>query len=131
MAGGAPIRCQDCVLANTPAGSSAQRPVNPSLEAAAAAQKPLIENGDAASSGIGVMTRERWQSLANELVVLGMLKQAPEIDFLVALARVPGEPLGDPRDVPWRSWHPKVGAAVVLGGGDAARCHDDGMTGGR
>jgi hypothetical protein len=114
-AGGAPISCQDCVLANTPASSSAQRPVNPSLEAAAAAEKPLIENGDSASSGIGVMTRERWQSLANALVALGMLKQAPEIDFLVALDGVPGE-LGDQRDVPWRSWPPKGGAAVVFGG---------------
>jgi hypothetical protein len=115
-AGGAPIRRQDCVLANTPASSSAQRPVNPSLEAAAAAEKPLIENGDSVSSGIGVMTRERWQSLANALVALGMLKQAPEIDFLVALDGVPGEQLGDQRDVPWRSWPPKGGAAVVFGG---------------
>jgi NitT/TauT family transport system substrate-binding protein len=53
------------------------------LEAAAAAQKPLIEGGDAASQGVGAMTSDRWQSLATELVALGLLKQAPEVDFLV------------------------------------------------
>jgi NitT/TauT family transport system substrate-binding protein len=54
------------------------------FQAAAAAQKPLIEGGDAASSGVGTMTKERWQSLATELVALGLLKSAPEIDFLVS-----------------------------------------------
>jgi hypothetical protein len=131
-AGGAPISCQDCVLANTPASSSAQRPVNPSLEAAAAAEKPLIENGDSASSGIGVMTRERWQSLANALVALGMLKQAPENRFS--------------RGARWSAWRAagrsaRRAMAILapeggrrrgfLGGGDAARCHADGMTGRR
>jgi NitT/TauT family transport system substrate-binding protein len=52
------------------------------LQAAAAAQKPLIEGGDAASRGIGVMTEERWRSLATELAALGVLKQSPDIDFL-------------------------------------------------
>jgi NitT/TauT family transport system substrate-binding protein len=52
------------------------------LQAAAAAQKPLIEGGDAGSGGIGVMTKERWQALATELTGLSVLKQLPEIDFL-------------------------------------------------
>ncbi len=52
------------------------------FSAAAAAQKPLIEGGDAAK-GVGVMTKERWATLAKQLTELGVLSKEPAIDFLV------------------------------------------------
>jgi len=52
---------------------------------AAAAQKPLIEGGDAATKGIGVMTNERWSTLADQLLSIGVLKKKAEIDFLIAV----------------------------------------------
>jgi NitT/TauT family transport system substrate-binding protein len=51
--------------------------------AAAAAQKPLIEGGDAAQKGVGVMTKERWETLGKQLADLGVLPKAPDVDFLV------------------------------------------------
>jgi NitT/TauT family transport system substrate-binding protein len=50
---------------------------------AAAAQKALIEGGDA-SKGAGAMTKDRWETLAKQLTDLGVLKKAPDIDFLVS-----------------------------------------------
>ncbi len=50
---------------------------------AADAQKPLILGGDAGTQNVGAMTKERWQTLATDLASLGVLKKAPDIDFLV------------------------------------------------
>jgi NitT/TauT family transport system substrate-binding protein len=54
------------------------------FKAAAAAQKPLIEGGDAATKGVGAMTKERWEALAKQLADQGVLKKVPDIDFLIA-----------------------------------------------
>lgn len=52
--------------------------------AAAAAQKPLIEN--AQTKKLGMMTRERWETLAKQLQELGILDKVPPADdYLVAI----------------------------------------------
>jgi NitT/TauT family transport system substrate-binding protein len=43
----------------------------------AAAQKPLIENDETRKAGLGVMTRERWQTLAQQLADLKVIEKAP------------------------------------------------------
>ena len=45
--------------------------------AAAAAQKPLIETDETKSSGLGSMTLQRWQTLAQQLVDLKVIDKAP------------------------------------------------------
>ncbi len=77
-------------LADPALANAAMAKLNTSMDAetfaaAAAAQKPLIEAGDAASKGVGTMTKERWETLAKQLAELGMLPKAPEIDFLVSV----------------------------------------------
>jgi NitT/TauT family transport system substrate-binding protein len=47
---------------------------------AAAAQKPLIETEETKKNGLGTMTKERWQALAQQLVDLGVLKTAPPVE---------------------------------------------------
>jgi len=56
--------------------------LNPSLDAetlaaAAEAQKPLVETDVTQHEGLGVMTQERWQSLAGQLAELKMIDHAP------------------------------------------------------
>ncbi len=54
--------------------------------AAADAQKPLIETAETKTKGLGMMTKERWETLANQLVDLKIIDKAPNVaDFLVAL----------------------------------------------
>ena len=50
--------------------------------AAAEAQKPLVLAGEAADRGVGVMTRTRWGTLADQLVDLGVLSEKPDLDSL-------------------------------------------------
>jgi NitT/TauT family transport system substrate-binding protein len=47
------------------------------LAAAAEAQKPLIENDLTKREGLGVMTTERWQTLATQLADLKVIESAP------------------------------------------------------
>lgn len=47
--------------------------------AAADAQKRLIETEETKTRGLGVMTKERWETLANQLVDLKILDKAPDI----------------------------------------------------
>jgi NitT/TauT family transport system substrate-binding protein len=47
---------------------------------AAAAQKPLIETEEAKQAGLGTMTKDRWQALAQQLLDLGVLKTAPPVE---------------------------------------------------
>ncbi|WP_437303330.1 ABC transporter substrate-binding protein [Sorangium sp. So ce388] len=54
--------------------------------AAAEAQRPLIETPEAKEKGLGAMTRERWETLAKQLVDLGVLQKAPTIDDLLVAA---------------------------------------------
>jgi NitT/TauT family transport system substrate-binding protein len=49
------------------------------LATQAAAEKPLIEGGDAEKRGVGVMTRERWGTLERQLVELGIVDKAPGV----------------------------------------------------
>ena len=46
----------------------------------AAVQKPFVETADTKARGLGTMTRERWETLAKQLVDLGVLGQTPNID---------------------------------------------------
>ena len=48
--------------------------------AAAEAQKPLIETEQTRTNGLGTMTRERWETLARQLVDLGIIEKAPSVD---------------------------------------------------
>lgn len=54
--------------------------------AAATAQKPLIETAETREKGLGVMTRARWETLAGQLVDLGVLDKAPPLDDLLVAA---------------------------------------------
>jgi NitT/TauT family transport system substrate-binding protein len=59
--------------------------LNPSMSLAgftesAAAQKPLIENGETSRNGLGSMSRERWQTLITQLKDLGDIQQVPAPD---------------------------------------------------
>jgi NitT/TauT family transport system substrate-binding protein len=64
-----------------PANKSMQelnRDMDPETFAKAAeAQKPLIENEQTKQAGLGSMTAERWTKLAQQLVKLGVVKDAP------------------------------------------------------
>lgn len=62
--------------------NAAMQKLNPGMDAAtfvasAEAQKPLIETEQTRAHGLGSMTRERWQTLAQQLVDLGVIKNAP------------------------------------------------------
>ncbi len=52
--------------------------------AAAAAQEPLIVTEETKAKGLGVMTKERWTTLADQLVKLKVLDKAPNVDELLA-----------------------------------------------
>lgn len=51
---------------------------------AAAAQKPLIVNDETRAKGLGTMSKERWETLAKQLVELGVLDKAPNVDEILA-----------------------------------------------
>ena len=54
--------------------------------AAAAAQRPLFETDETKKRGLGTMTRARWESLAQQLVELGVLAKAPPAEeYLMAV----------------------------------------------
>lgn len=55
--------------------------------AAAEAQRPLIETPETKEKGLGVMTSERWETLAKQLVDLGVLQKAPPIDEVLVAMR--------------------------------------------
>jgi NitT/TauT family transport system substrate-binding protein len=56
------------------------------FRAAAAAQKPLIETEETKKGKLGMMTRERWETLSKQLVELGIIDKAPPIDdYLVGI----------------------------------------------
>jgi NitT/TauT family transport system substrate-binding protein len=47
---------------------------------AARAQQPLIENEQTRAKGLGTMSRERWNTLAQQLVDLGLIDKMPALD---------------------------------------------------
>lgn len=49
----------------------------------AAVQKPFVETADTLARGLGSMTRERWDTLAKQLVELGVLEKSPNIDEIL------------------------------------------------
>jgi NitT/TauT family transport system substrate-binding protein len=57
------------------------------LQAAADAQKPLIENETTKAAGLGVMSRERWDTLSKQLADLKMIERTPEASELFVAAR--------------------------------------------
>jgi NitT/TauT family transport system substrate-binding protein len=48
------------------------------LQAAADAQKPLVDNEITKQSGLGAMSRDRWETLGKQLADLKMIERAPE-----------------------------------------------------
>jgi NitT/TauT family transport system substrate-binding protein len=49
------------------------------MEYSATAQIPLITGGDAEKGGIGIMTKERWEAMNNQLVEVKLLKEPQDI----------------------------------------------------
>ncbi|MET0405784.1 MAG: ABC transporter substrate-binding protein [Cystobacter sp.] len=72
--------------------------INTSMDAetfaeAARTQKPLIETAQTRDKGLGTMTRERWDTLARQLVALGLIDKVPFLDdFLLPEFVDPGTP---------------------------------------
>jgi NitT/TauT family transport system substrate-binding protein len=65
----------EAYLANPEPTNDVMRQLNPTMDAAtftasAAAQKPLIETDDTRRNGVGSMTAERWQTLADQLLAM-------------------------------------------------------------
>jgi NitT/TauT family transport system substrate-binding protein len=62
---------------------------------AAEAQKPFIDTAETRSRGLGMMSRERWDTLSQQLVELGIIDKAPPMDgfllpeFVVAGSAAP------------------------------------------
>jgi NitT/TauT family transport system substrate-binding protein len=51
---------------------------------AAEAQKPLVVSDDTKAKGLGAMTKERWTTVADQLVKLKVLEKAPNVDEILA-----------------------------------------------
>jgi len=49
------------------------------LEYGATAQMDFVYGGDAAAGGVGIMTEERWRTLADQMLEIGMLKEDPDV----------------------------------------------------
>lgn len=78
-------------LDNPAAANATMAKLNTSMDAetfaaAAEAQKPLIETAETKSKTLGMMTKERWETLASQLVDLKIIDKAPNVaDFLVSV----------------------------------------------
>ena len=56
------------------------------MAAIARAQKPFVETEETKKGKLGMMTRERWETLGRQLVDIGLVDHAPPVDsYLVAL----------------------------------------------
>ncbi|HEX4125579.1 MAG TPA: ABC transporter substrate-binding protein [Tepidisphaeraceae bacterium] len=69
-------------LANPSSANAAMGNLNPDMDAAtfakaAQVQKPLIETDETKANGLGTMTIERWKTLGQQLVELGVITKAP------------------------------------------------------
>jgi NitT/TauT family transport system substrate-binding protein len=86
----------DPAPANTTMGQLNNEMDAATFAAAAEAQKPLIANADTARLGLGHMTRDRWQTLARQLLELKVLKTLPDVDaaFTNPLAGTPSTASG-------------------------------------
>lgn len=51
---------------------------------AAEAQKPLVVSDETKAKGLGTMTKERWTTVADQLVKLKVLEKAPNVDDILA-----------------------------------------------
>jgi NitT/TauT family transport system substrate-binding protein len=72
-------------LTDPTAANSEMGKINKTMDAqtfteAAEAQKPLIQNNDTATNGLGSMTKERWESLGKQLVELKLVDKAPSAE---------------------------------------------------
>lgn len=54
----------------------------PSLLAAAEAQRPLIETEETQARGLGTMNPQRWEKLADQLVEISLIEKAPPVGEL-------------------------------------------------
>ncbi len=78
-------------LDNPAAANATMAKLNTSMDAetfaaAAEAQKPLIETAETKAKTLGMMTKERWETLASQLVDLKIIDKAPNVaDFLVSV----------------------------------------------
>lgn len=66
------------------AANAAMANINKTMDAqtfidSAAAQVPLIQTGETRELGLGCMTKERWRTLADQLVDLKVLETAPNV----------------------------------------------------
>jgi NitT/TauT family transport system substrate-binding protein len=59
------------------------------LEYGATAQMDFVYGGDAASGGVGIMTEERWRTLADQMLEIGMLKEDPDVSKAFTNAFLP------------------------------------------
>jgi NitT/TauT family transport system substrate-binding protein len=50
----------------------------------AAVQKPLVETAETKARGLGTMSKDRWETLAKQLLELGLIDKAPNIDEILA-----------------------------------------------
>lgn len=77
---------QDYLRDPAPANAEMGR-LNPTMDAqtfadSAEAQKSLIETDETRSRGLGCMNKDRWQTLANQLVELKVIDRAPPVEEL-------------------------------------------------
>jgi NitT/TauT family transport system substrate-binding protein len=78
-------------LADPAPANAVMAKLNPTMApetfaAAAKAQRPLVETDETRQGKLGMMTRERWETLGKQLVELGIIDKAPPVDdYLVAL----------------------------------------------
>jgi len=83
-------------LDNPAASDAVMAKLNPTMDAetfaeAGKIQRPLIETAATRVSGLGVMDKARWETLAVQLVELGMIEKAPPIDdYWIAPASLAG-----------------------------------------
>ncbi len=75
-------------LADPAATNAVMGKLNTSMDAetfagASEAQKPLIETEETRAKGLGTMSRERWATLGQQLVDLGLIDKAPPVDDFV------------------------------------------------
>ncbi|UQA58926.1 ABC transporter substrate-binding protein [Polyangium aurulentum] len=75
-------------LADPKPANAAMAKINPTMDAetfaaASEAQRPFIETDETKTKGLGLMSRERWETLGNQLADLGLVKEAPKVDDYV------------------------------------------------
>jgi NitT/TauT family transport system substrate-binding protein len=76
-------------LADPKSANATMAKLNTSMDAetfaaAAEAQKTLIETAETKAKGLGTMSKERWETLANQLVELKIIDKSPNVSEFLA-----------------------------------------------